>query len=320
MARLTKRQKQVNSLPRKRGCFVPQKEIQEVTEMQEEFISRAHEIGEVVNMKKRVYTKTSRTTIWRQNKKRKDQEKDAKEKKKDILLDAKTSSDDETLTTMSLPSPLSQAIIQNPTSMLSLSQPAQVITQSPTSHIDTSSLYRRLEEVSRQCAITKSSKASVPTYDYLRLLSISKFIRLLLNGKGKMDASKQIAQAVWNKGEYMARCIRKWGDHYLQTGELLTDQQGKHKKLTALSDDNDFSISCQLWLQQQKPESHSPGALKIYIEKTLFPMLEHFKKDTISESTCQNYMQMWGYKYDERRKGIYYDGHERSDVVMYRKE
>ncbi|CAG8713955.1 3898_t:CDS:1, partial [Acaulospora morrowiae] len=177
-------------LPRKRGCFVPQKEIQEVTEMQEKFISRAHEVDEVVNIKKKVYTKTSRTMIWRQNKKRKDQEKDAKEKKKDILLNAKTSSDDKTLTIMSLPSQSSQAIIQNPTSMLSLSQPAQVIIQSLTSHIDTSSLYRHLEEVSRQYTITKSSKASVPTYDYLCLLSISKFIQLLLNGKGKMNVSK----------------------------------------------------------------------------------------------------------------------------------
>ena len=31
-------------------------------------------------------------------------------------------------------------------------------------------------------------------------------------------------------------------------------------------------------------------------------------------------MHLQGYKYDKRRKGVYYDGHERLDVVAYRKE
>jgi len=30
-------------------------------------------------------------------------------------------------------------------------------------------------------------------------------------------------------------------------------------------------------------------------------------------------MQLWGYKYDERKKGVYYDGYERPDVVEYKK-
>jgi len=59
----------------------------------------------------------------------------------------------------------------------------------------------------------------------------------------------------------------------------------------------------------------------LYIEGTVFPKLTaHIKKDTISEKTCRNYMYLWGYKYDERKKGVYYDGHERPDVVKYRKE
>ncbi|CAB4417942.1 unnamed protein product [Rhizophagus irregularis] len=31
-------------------------------------------------------------------------------------------------------------------------------------------------------------------------------------------------------------------------------------------------------------------------------------------------MHLWGYKYDEKKKGVYYDGYERPDVVKYRKE
>ena len=85
--------------------------------------------------------------------------------------------------------------------------------------------------------------------------------------------------------------------------------------------DEDFKEDCQAWLRQQKSESRSPGNLKIYIEGILFPKsMGYIKKDTISEKTCQNYMHLWGYKYDERKKEVYYDGHEWSDVVSYRKE
>ncbi|PKK80041.1 hypothetical protein RhiirC2_725359 [Rhizophagus irregularis] len=105
---------------------------------------------------------------------------------------------------------------------------------------------------------------------------------------------------MWDKGDYIARCIRKWGAHFIQTGELLIYYQGKHTKLE---------------------KSRTSENLKMYIEGTIFPKLTgHIKKDTISEKTCRNYMHLWGYKYDERRKGVYYDGHERPDVVLYRKE
>ena len=134
-----------------------------------------------------------------------------------------------------------------------------------------------------------------------------------------MNASDNIAQTMWNKGDYMARCIRKWGTHFIQTGELLVYRQGKHTKLESLLDDEDFKEECQIWLRQQASELRSPRNLKIYIEETVFPkLMGHIKKDTISEKTCRNYMHLWGYNYNEKKKGVYYDGHERPDVVLYR--
>ncbi|CAB4391751.1 unnamed protein product [Rhizophagus irregularis] len=130
-----------------------------------------------------------------------------------------------------------------------------------------------------------------------------------------MDASNNISQTIWNKGTYMATCIRKWGTHFIQTGELLIYRQEKHSKLESLLNDKDFKNECQIWLKQQMPESRSPTNLKTYIEETVFPKLTgHIKKETISEKTCRNYMHLWGYKYDEKKKGVYYDGHERPDV------
>ncbi|GBB92112.1 hypothetical protein RclHR1_19680002 [Rhizophagus clarus] len=105
------------------------------------------------------------------------------------------------------------------------------------------------------------------------------------------------------------------------TRELLIYCQEKHTKLESLLDDEDFKEECLTWLRQQKPESCTPENLKIYIEGMVFLKLTgHIKKDIILEKTCQNYMHLWGYKYDERKKGVYYDGHERPDVIKYRKE
>ena len=75
----------------------------------------------------------------------------------------------------------------------------------------TRNLQVRLNEIDQQYSITKSAKTNknVYTYDYLCYLSIRRYIQLLLNGQGKMDASNQIARTKRNKGDYIARCIRK---------------------------------------------------------------------------------------------------------------
>ena len=46
-------------------------------------------------------------------------------------------------------------------------------------------------------------------YDYLCYLSICKYIQLILDGLGKMNANNQIAQTIWSKGDYIARCVQK---------------------------------------------------------------------------------------------------------------
>ena len=55
-----------------------------------------------------------------------------------------------------------------------------------------------------------------------------------------MDASNNIAQIIWNKGDYIARCIRKWETYFIRTGKLLIYRQGKHTKLESLVDDEYF--------------------------------------------------------------------------------
>jgi len=78
-----------------------------------------------------------------------------------------------------------------------------------------------------------------------------------------MNASNQIAQTVWNKGDYMARCIRKWEDYFIKTGEFCVYCQGMHTKLESLLNDKNFKEFCQARLQQQTHESQSPRTIKV---------------------------------------------------------
>ena len=70
-----------------------------------------------------------------------------------------------------------------------------------------------------------------------------------------MDASNQIAQTVWNKGDYIARCVRKWETHFIQTEELLVYRQRKHTKLESLLNDEDFKKECQVEFRMRRVNS-----------------------------------------------------------------
>ncbi|GES78031.1 hypothetical protein GLOIN_2v1785920 [Rhizophagus clarus] len=261
MPRKTKRQLQINEIPKKKGRYISKDQEETEIEAEKEDLKEFEKVGKRLITEvlywhenathgiRAAYNGTSRITVWRKNKKKEELTHNAKEM--------------QTLDTLFRSNEASTKAIKN--------------------------LEIRLKEISQQCLLTKSVKTNknIFTYDYLRHLSICRYIQLLLNGQG----------------------------------ELLIYCQEKHTKLESLLDDEDFKEECLTWLRQQKPESCTPENLKIYIEGMVFLKLTgHIKKDIILEKTCQNYMHLWGYKYDERKKGVYYDGHERPDVIKYRKE
>ncbi|CAG8728845.1 9339_t:CDS:1, partial [Cetraspora pellucida] len=52
----------------------------------------------------------------------------------------------------------------------------------------------------------------------------------------------------WNKGDYIARCIQKCEDCYIEAEELFSYKQEKHKKVTNLLDNKVFLNEYQEWL------------------------------------------------------------------------
>lgn len=65
-------------------------------------------------------------------------------------------------------------------------------------------------------------------------------------------------------------------------------------------------------------ENEMPKGLKKYMEVELFPRIQLKVARGWSLETCRVILHDLGLQYIEHQKGLYYDGHERSDVVDYR--
>ncbi|PKC55377.1 hypothetical protein RhiirA1_354559, partial [Rhizophagus irregularis] len=59
--------------------------------------------------------------------------------------------------------------------------------------------------------------------------------------------------------------------------------------------------------------------LMIQMNEIILPGLGFAPSPTIHINTARNYLKELGYTYAKVKKGIYIDGHERKDVVVYRK-
>jgi hypothetical protein len=148
----------------------------------------------------------------------------------------------------------------------------------------------------RQCSWT--------AYDYARHLSVLRFLEW--SGKGlktEKDVAREVAELLWEfkksaKGDiknsinHKANCIRVWAKEYRTTGKLSENAQGTHAKATSPLARQDITQAAQKGLSRLP--NPSPKALQDLLLQTIFPNygIEH---PTISETTCRNYMEKWGW-------------------------
>jgi hypothetical protein len=69
---------------------------------------------------------------------------------------------------------------------------------------------------------------------------------------------------------------------------------------------------------QQITHDEMPQGLKKYMEIALFPRIQLKVKKGISLSTARRWLQSEGFQYIGHKKGLYFDGHDRPDVLAYR--
>lgn len=152
----------------------------------------------------------------------------------------------------------------------------------------------------------------------VRMYAMLSYLRLIERGKRKVEASVIVAEAA-GKGRYRARAIRTWTNNYMKSGSIPISLQGKHVKTWSFLWDDDILVQIKSFLRSEKWDIN-PEALASHVNEEILSTLGFDPPPTISVRTARRWLDEFGFKYSEVKKGLYMDGHERADVVAYREE
>jgi hypothetical protein len=181
-----------------------------------------------------------------------------------------------------------------------------------------SALETSLDSISQ---LLKTRKSNISFSETIKYLAIARFLELRLKGHTKKECSKLVCENMPISMKRCERTVRTWTLHYIFFGKLPISKQGKHQKTTSLLNDEDFQKDCIDWLRNQPSNKRTPKAFNAFLANELIPSkfgVQNISK--ISERTANNWMHKIGYIFGTWKKGVYIDGHERKDVVEYRKE
>ena len=188
----------------------------------------------------------------------------------------------------------------------------------PKKHFNASSesLRCRLNEVN-EILLKRGSDFSRRTI--LQYIAVSKYIENRISGAGKIQSSKSAANCLPDSCSRSAKCVLAWAKFFIETGTLPDSRQGKHQKTKSMMSDEDVEYKCIQWLRTCKKNERTPKKFARFVCDTLLPETIGAVGKRISDRTAERWMKALGYKYGAWKKGVYVDGHEREDVVIYRK-
>lgn len=161
----------------------------------------------------------------------------------------------------------------------------------------------------------------------LHIHAIEKFLNLkdsyTRNPKIKnptMRASLKVAQML-SKGPYFARKIRRLA-RYIEKFETLPPvSSGKHHAHPSLLNNEQIQRAVRRYLSVLANGEITPLLFMQEINEKIIPGLGlDLGSQKIAITTARRWLVKLGYGIKEAQKGMYVDGHEREDVVEYRKE
>ena len=129
-----------------------------------------------------------------------------------------------------------------------------------------------------------------------------------------------VASKVQGHGVHHAQTIHTWIHQFLNSGKLPLHRYGSFHP--TVLDDEDFS--CGLTLYLLKISKNSSVRAQDIVDYMQLPDVQEKLggsglKSKISLWTAQRWLRKIGWRYGRKRNGMYIDGHEREDVVKYRK-
>jgi len=177
---------------------------------------------------------------------------------------------------------------------------------------------KAMEKLENICNFSRNEKENkkdnLTNFDYLRYLSVQRYLSLRSSGVGKIESSMSISSAIFNGGPYKAKCIRYWSSYFVENGDLPLYKQGKHAKIISFLEDEEIQAECLKYLRSLDPEKVTPKDFAHQLQHHISPLIFGFSIE-ISETTAINWLHKLNFSIVEHKKSCYVDGHEREDVV-----
>jgi len=168
------------------------------------------------------------------------------------------------------------------------------------------------------------------------------------NGRKGGDAAERAAEAQGFAAKWGARLVRSWVRQWLQTRTLPISKRGRHIKSFSLLEDPAIRAELRSYVRSNKwsmnpaklaefsqqkmipaaaqkylhhlVDDEVPRALKKYMETELLPRIQQKVVKGVSLETARQFLRKEGFRYTEHKKALFYDGHDRPDVVRDRQE
>ena len=131
-----------------------------------------------------------------------------------------------------------------------------------------------------------------------------------------MDVSNLFAQSL-NKDPWQAWLIYSQANQWLNNDIIVTSKHGHHAKIRSLLLHEDVKLQVTEYLHAYKFKLNVADFVK-FIENEIIPALRIEEKISISCLTVREQLYMLSWEYKDHSKNIYFDSHEREDVVADR--
>lgn len=149
------------------------------------------------------------------------------------------------------------------------------------------------------------------------LQALKLFFRRWNMGLSKTKAALDTAYSL-GKGCNFSRRIVVWAAQWKEHEEIVLSRRGKHAKARNVLSDNDVYNDIWGWILEKHKYTITPIILQRHVNNVVLPSMGIAR--SISEATARRWLGALGWVHSKVKKGLYYDGHERPDVVEYRKE
>ena len=165
------------------------------------------------------------------------------------------------------------------------------------------------------------------------------------NGWQSQDASEHAAESQGFAPKWGGHQVHMWTRLWIRMWEFPQSLIGWHAKIYLLLSNPEIAAELRVYIHSNKwvmdleklskflkdqlvpkateeylcliMKEEMPWGLKKYIELKLFPHIHLRVGHSISLATAWRWLHSEGFRYTTHKKGLYFDGHDRADVVEY---